>query len=435
MMKIGRCTKKIGFISMLIVASNTVLYASTALPMSARFLVNNQEVCVDAYTIEGNNYFKLRDFAMGMKGTEKEFEVAWEPQLNAINLMSNKPYTIEGSELKKGSEMQKEAIVSNAKVYKDQKDTGLVAYKIGDSNYFKLRDLGKLINVNILWDGTAKEVKVSVPMGNVNQIENPGEPITIQKEALKLPVKAIEDDPISQNAYENILLYMMAHNLKTYEIPYNSSMYYEIENGALQETMKAAYTAVFTKYIEQFGSLEGMGINAEGNESHGIITLTLEPIKGYNLQSSKEAFFNESIHIVEELIKEGKLTTTMTEKEKAKVLYEWVISNIAKDEAALDISRTGYGALQNRKAICQGYTAVYNTLCKLVGIDVQGVIGTAGGEEHSWTLATLDGEKTYIDMTYGTAVSNQRKVYDYRYFMISEEILSYDHDWNRNITK
>ena len=148
------------------------------------------------------------------------------------------------------------------------------------------------------------------------------------------------------------------------------------------------------------------------------------------MKSSKEAFFKASTEIVQQLIKEGKLTTAMTQKEKAKVLYEWVAANIEKDEKALDISRTGYGALENRKAICQGYTAVYNTLCKLVGIEVTGVIGKAGGEDHSWTLATLDGEKAYIDITYGAALSHKMQNYDYRYFMISEEILSQDHEWN-----
>ncbi|WP_054741239.1 transglutaminase domain-containing protein [Cellulosilyticum ruminicola] len=418
---------------MLVIASNTAIYASTATPMAARFVVNNEEVCVDAYTIEENNYFKLRDFAMAMKGTQKEFEVTWQSQLGAINLVSHKAYTVEDSKLKKGTNRPKEAVVSEAKVYKDEKDTGLTVYKIGGSNYFKLRDLGNLIDVNIIWDSNAKEVKVNVPLGNMNQSVLTGAPITIQKDALKLPVSDIENYPIVQSAYENILLYMMEHNLKSYDIPYNNVMCEEIESGSLQETIKVAYTQVFTQYIEQFGSLEGLEIRADGSASYGTQTLILEPISGYNLKSSKETFFEASTQVVEHLIKEGKLTTAMTQKEKAKVLYEWVISNIEKDEKALDISRTGYGALETRKAICQGYTAIYHTLCKLVGIEVTGVIGKAGGEEHSWTLAILDGEKTYIDITYGAAVSGKMKTYDYRYFMISEDILSYNHEWDKSV--
>ncbi len=81
-MRIGKWIIKIGFISMLMIATSAAVYASTAMPMTARFLVNNEEVCVEAYTIEGNNYFKLRDFAMALKGTEKEFEVTWQSQLD-----------------------------------------------------------------------------------------------------------------------------------------------------------------------------------------------------------------------------------------------------------------------------------------------------------------------------------------------------------------
>lgn len=35
-----------------------------------------------------------------------------------------------------------------------------------------------------------------------------------------------------------------------------------------------------------------------------------------------------------------------------------------------------------KKAVCQGYTALYNILCKIVGIEVQGVPGIVNGEEH-----------------------------------------------------
>ncbi|WP_352419482.1 hypothetical protein [Proteiniborus sp.] len=45
-------------------------------------------------------------------------------------------------------------------------------------------------------------------------------------------------------------------------------------------------------------------------------------------------------------------------------------------------SFTGYGAAINKEAVCQGYTALYNILCKIVGIEVQGVPGIVNGEEH-----------------------------------------------------
>ena len=50
----------------------------SANPTNAKVLVNGEEVAFDAYTIDGSNYFKLRDLAFVLNGTEKQFEVGWE---------------------------------------------------------------------------------------------------------------------------------------------------------------------------------------------------------------------------------------------------------------------------------------------------------------------------------------------------------------------
>ena len=39
----------------------------------------------DAYNIEGSNYFKLRDLAYVLNGTDKQFEVGWDAAANAIS--------------------------------------------------------------------------------------------------------------------------------------------------------------------------------------------------------------------------------------------------------------------------------------------------------------------------------------------------------------
>jgi hypothetical protein len=50
--------------------------------------VNGQSVAFNAYNIDGNNYFKLRDLAYALNGTEKQFEVGWDGAANAISLTS-----------------------------------------------------------------------------------------------------------------------------------------------------------------------------------------------------------------------------------------------------------------------------------------------------------------------------------------------------------
>ena len=54
------------------------LQTVTAKPTASKVLVNGKEVAFDAYNISDNNYFKLRDIALQISGTEKQFEVQWD---------------------------------------------------------------------------------------------------------------------------------------------------------------------------------------------------------------------------------------------------------------------------------------------------------------------------------------------------------------------
>lgn len=125
----------------------------TAKPASAKVMVNGKAVDFEAYTIDGNNYFKLRDLAKAVNGTDKQFEVGWDGAHNAIQLSSAKAYTSIGSELVKSANPKAQAAkVANSKLYIDGKEVSLKAYSIGGFTYFKLRDIAKAIDFNVTWD-------------------------------------------------------------------------------------------------------------------------------------------------------------------------------------------------------------------------------------------------------------------------------------------
>ena len=126
----------------------------TASPSASTVLLNGQSIVFDAYTINGNNYFKLRDLAYALSGTNKQFDVSWDGEANAIALTSGQPYTPVGGELaSKGSQIQT-PVPSLAKVYLDGAEVALTAYTIQGNNYFKLRDVAALLN------GTPKQFDV-----------------------------------------------------------------------------------------------------------------------------------------------------------------------------------------------------------------------------------------------------------------------------------
>ncbi len=91
---------------------------TSASPSSASVKINGSGIAFQAYTIGGNNYFKLRDIAMALNGTSKQFDVSWDGAKNAIILSSDKPYAPVGGELMvSGSTDSTTASISSSVVY------------------------------------------------------------------------------------------------------------------------------------------------------------------------------------------------------------------------------------------------------------------------------------------------------------------------------
>ena len=126
-------------------------------------LINGDLVEFDAYNINGNNYFKLRDLAFALNHTEKRFEVAWDGVNNAIFLTGGAPYTVVGGEMNSKGVGSKKAKPTNSKVYLDNKGIVLTAYNIEGNNYFKLRDIGEAFDFKVEWNDNTIIIDTSAP--------------------------------------------------------------------------------------------------------------------------------------------------------------------------------------------------------------------------------------------------------------------------------
>ena len=115
---------------------------------------------LEAYNIADNNYFKLRDICCALTDMGYNIEVTWDGAKNAINLITGKPYTRVGGEYENGDAQLHEANISSAAVYVNGKIADLAAYNIDDNNFFKLRDLCRVLNIYIEWDAQQQIIAV-----------------------------------------------------------------------------------------------------------------------------------------------------------------------------------------------------------------------------------------------------------------------------------
>lgn len=131
-----------------------------ATPTGNTLLVDGAEKIPAAYLINDNNYFKLRDVAALLNGTQAQFSIGWDGVTGAITITTGEAYTALGTELQGKPTDMATAQMSKSIIYINGEKVDLSAYLINDNNYFKLRDLGKALGFNVSWDGVKGAVLI-----------------------------------------------------------------------------------------------------------------------------------------------------------------------------------------------------------------------------------------------------------------------------------
>ena len=104
------------------------------------------------YKINGSNYFKIRDVAALLSGTEKQFAVGYDSAAKSATATTGQGYTKQDGDLAGAAAGgSQSAAPSNDSIYVDGVKIDAQVYKINGSNYFKLRDLGKALNFYVGW--------------------------------------------------------------------------------------------------------------------------------------------------------------------------------------------------------------------------------------------------------------------------------------------
>ncbi|WP_139787076.1 hypothetical protein [Cohnella massiliensis] len=142
--------------------------ANTGNPVPAnvsesRIYVDGREARLTGFTIGGSTYFKLRDVAEALSETPSGFDVIWNAKGNAVEFITDKPYT----EQKSGAytyyyapSIEYTAQPGTSKLIVDGEPVAPIAYVIDGSNYFKLRDLGAYAHFDVEFSEESDEIHI-----------------------------------------------------------------------------------------------------------------------------------------------------------------------------------------------------------------------------------------------------------------------------------
>ena len=140
-------------------------------PRTATVYIDGIAKSFDAYLINGNNYFKLRDLAYALSGTDAQFNVVWHRISERVEVRPNSPYSAVGGEMTSiGSTEQLATSVGRLQFYRMQSSSltpyfQARAYLISGNNFVMLRDVASAIDFGVEWDGINNAIHVDTSMG------------------------------------------------------------------------------------------------------------------------------------------------------------------------------------------------------------------------------------------------------------------------------
>lgn len=141
-----------------VAADETEMVNVVASPQTV--LVDGMAVTAEVYNIDGSNYFKLRDTAMLLGGTDAQFSVAYDVSTRVLSANSGEAYTPAGGELSTGTDKSSTCVISNQPLAVDNIVRSVTAYNIGGNNFFKLRDLGSLLGFDVSYNANTNTASI-----------------------------------------------------------------------------------------------------------------------------------------------------------------------------------------------------------------------------------------------------------------------------------
>ena len=130
------------------------------------------------------------------------------------------------------------------------------------------------------------------------------------------------------------------------------------------------------------------------------------------------------------------ISSGMTEREKARILHNWLIYN-----AHYDYTYSNYyadGVLITGAGVCDSYTRAYCLLLSKVGIENKRYVGHNGKEGHAWNLVKIDGQWYHVDCTWDDPDDSGTKSYSHcettQFFLVKDTYIKHFHDFYEEIS-
>ena len=149
----------------------------------------------------------------------------------------------------------------------------------------------------------------------------------------------------------------------------------------------------------------------------------------YRFTAKEVSEMNRAAELAADKIMAG-ITPDMSDYDKLKYFHDYLIINCVSD---IDdpLADTIYGALVEKKALCEGYAKAFSYLCNRAGIENMIVYGWTE-IYHMWNMVKLNGNWYHVDVTWGNpGFLDYPEAVLYQYFMVTDAEIGATHTIRR----
>ena len=242
---------------------------------------------------------------------------------------------------------------SSHRVYVDGSEVQLDAYLINGSNYVQLRDVGKIVNFNVYWDGSV-QIESGHPYSGIAPAKDTFEDV------------AEVNPAVFTGAYTPELYSALRSTIRTGESTAPVRLTEETYNAMIEAAAAVGCWPVYD-------------LKSDGEGMYRIAARYPEP---YAEAAAYCQPFIDSL-------------AGQSDREKVRQLAFYVCDRVEYDGSTYCSPRTALVSDAVQKGACMSYAHCFKFLCDLTGIPC---IFTHS-EDHQWNLVYVEGRWWHVDVT------------------------------------
>jgi len=175
-------------------------------------------------------------------------------------------------------------------------------------------------------------------------------------------------------------------------------------------------------WLGQTYSYRFCGSDENGETADAVAVIPI-PETAEELAHLNEEFAASADRILEKIGEQD------SDEELARSVYDLLAGETeytgeAMYDEAMRMQHTAYGAIVDKRAVCDGFALAYRYLLSLKGIPCLVVPGVSEGNPHTWNIAEWDGHWHEADLTWDASLKNESGS---RYFDLTTVEMQKDH--------